>query len=1149
MTPMAAAGMGAGAGSATPQTAAPDFSLSVEPLLTTAPGGTALATVSYKPINGFKGEIALAITGLPSTTHVSYASTNIGLIAPGVTVPSELFLMDFYTYVNPGTYDFTITGTSGTLKHTASGKVVVKQSSYAAFEVVLNFFEFSMARGGNAANGIGISLTGDGDGSGSIEYSVLGLPVGVKATFGQNPAAMDDPGNWLAISANSTATLANYQTVIVVATRAADGFQSATTFLLNVTPLVGTLPGNRTKFVRTDGTQAGAAYDAAHDRLFVSNPDWNRIDVISVATGKITSSIPAQQPTGLALTPDGTQLIAGSYLNQILTIDAGSLQVVERTPVPASLAASTQSIEPVQVLPMANGNVLLGFSPGADDYTLAKWDPKANTFTGLSPFGPRNNRLGALVASASGKNMLAVTIYDGEASHMALFDAASDSFAVQALSPVGQLNSIAANPLGTGFAVAGAGGLALLNDELQTTDMPMLPASGYVVGMAYSPDGTRLLVDYDASYSRVLLTLDAATGALLGVAPDASYCGWSDSCNSEVLAADNNGFVFFTAGNGLVFADADNFQNILDLPANSPIPTSTRLSPNEAPLGKPLPTQFLNTGYDVPPDVWFGDARGTRIANGPADLDATAPASETPGMVDVKTVFPDGWYTMAPQAFSYGSQILFTSAQVTGTNGNVKLDLIGYGLIGDGSGIAVSIGGQRASVLSATNYQSPSPQAPVLSLLDDVQVLVPEGPVGLADITLTSRSGTSTIKNGFTYLPGIIDYYLADSPTNILFDAKRDRVYLAAKTQIDVFDAATREFLTPITPPTAKRVRQLDGMALTPDGSKLLIVDSNNIQLLIVDPDSPTKIVRVAVQPGATVYYAGASSVAATSTNKAIVGVVAQTSVMCPSGPYYEVDLSKLTVSTLSIPGVSCIPGEAQVLSDTKGDNVIAAGGGAALWNVTENQWTSLPFAGGYDAAFSGDGYWYSSGMMAFNPQLWEQTQLQVPVFFGGGTYGYPETLMPGAKLNSSGSLLYQPLGQNIDVMDVNRGTWLRRIVMPENVQFAQNPMALDEASNRLFLITNEGLTVIQMDAPQLSIGYLNPPSGPQAGGTTVTVRGSGFEPGATVKIGGKNATAIFIDSSTLTVTTPTLPAGGARVQVSNPGGASYWLDDEFTAQ
>ena len=56
---------------------------------------------------------------------------------------------------------------------------------------------------------------------------------------------------------------------------------------------------------------------------------------------------------------------------------------------------------------------------------------------------------------------------------------------------------------------------------------------------------------------------------------------------------------------------------------------------------------------------------------------------------------------------------------------------------------------------------------------------------------------------------------------------------------------------------------------------------------------------------------------------------------------------------------------------------------------------------------------------------------------------------------------------------------------------------------------------------PELRIDSLSPATGPTAGGTTVTLRGAGFDSGAVVLFGGSSVTATFVDEGTLTVTTP----------------------------
>src|SRR5204862_6807548 len=68
------------------------------------------------------------------------------------------------------------------------------------------------------------------------------------------------------------------------------------------------------------------------------------------------------------------------------------------------------------------------------------------------------------------------------------------------------------------------------------------------------------------------------------------------------------------------------------------------------------------------------------------------------------------------------------------------------------------------------------------------------------------------------------------------------------------------------------------------------------------------------------------------------------------------------------------------------------------------------------------------------------------------------------------------------------------------------------------------------------SITSVTPNSGPSAGGTAVTISGSNFASGATVRFGGTPATAVaVVNSSTINATTPAHSAGDVSVTVTNP--------------
>jgi IPT/TIG domain len=80
------------------------------------------------------------------------------------------------------------------------------------------------------------------------------------------------------------------------------------------------------------------------------------------------------------------------------------------------------------------------------------------------------------------------------------------------------------------------------------------------------------------------------------------------------------------------------------------------------------------------------------------------------------------------------------------------------------------------------------------------------------------------------------------------------------------------------------------------------------------------------------------------------------------------------------------------------------------------------------------------------------------------------------------------------------------------------------------------------------TVTSIAPASGSTAGGTNVTLTGTGFAAGATVTIGGVSATNVQVTSSTtITATTPAHAAGAVSIVVTNPDGQSGTLANGFT--
>ncbi len=105
-------------------------------------------------------------------------------------------------------------------------------------------------------------------------------------------------------------------------------------------------------------------------------------------------------------------------------------------------------------------------------------------------------------------------------------------------------------------------------------------------------------------------------------------------------------------------------------------------------------------------------------------------------------------------------------------------------------------------------------------------------------------------------------------------------------------------------------------------------------------------------------------------------------------------------------------------------------------------------------------------------------------------------------------------------------------------------------ATGELVTATATGPTGNTSEFSQQLVFTSDPPLGPAAGGTTVTLKGMLFEDGASVTVGGVPATSVDVaDPQTITAKTPALPPGSVNdVVVSNPSGSSGALTNAWAA-
>jgi subtilisin family serine protease len=158
----------------------PDFSLGVTPSAQTVNAGDAAAySVSVGSLNGFTGDVALSLSGLPAS--VGSATFSPATVAGAGT--SQLTVTTLGTAPG-GPYQLTITGTSGAITHTATVSLAV---SARDFTLSATPPSITVTRGQTASYSVAVGSLGGF--TGAVALSLSGAPSGSIASWSANPVA------------------------------------------------------------------------------------------------------------------------------------------------------------------------------------------------------------------------------------------------------------------------------------------------------------------------------------------------------------------------------------------------------------------------------------------------------------------------------------------------------------------------------------------------------------------------------------------------------------------------------------------------------------------------------------------------------------------------------------------------------------------------------------------------------------------------------------------------------------------------------------------------------------------------------------------------------------------------------------------------
>ncbi|HKW76663.1 MAG TPA: protease pro-enzyme activation domain-containing protein [Terriglobales bacterium] len=349
-----------------------DFSLAATPPSQTVVQGSSTSySVSLTPINGYAGTVNFSVSGLPAGATGAFTPTS--LVGSGTT---SLAVSTAAT-TPAGSYTLTITGTDGTLTHTATVTLVVNQPDFA---IAATPASQSLQQGGSTS--YTVTLSAINGYAGTVNFSVSGLPVGATATF--TPASLVGSGtSTLAITTANPTTSGSYTLTItgsdgtLTHTASVSLVVSAPDFSLSSTPASQT--------INQGGT---TSYSIA-------------VNPISGYTGTVSFAVSAL-PAGASATFNPVSVLAGSSTSLNITSTPSVVPGSYPLTVTGSDGTLTHTVSITLVVTPA-GDFILGASPASQTINSGENTGFGFTISSVNGFtGVVSLTVSGLPAGASG---------------------------------------------------------------------------------------------------------------------------------------------------------------------------------------------------------------------------------------------------------------------------------------------------------------------------------------------------------------------------------------------------------------------------------------------------------------------------------------------------------------------------------------------------------------------------------------------------------------------------------------------------------------------------------------------------------------------------------------------------------------------------
>jgi YVTN family beta-propeller protein len=1156
----------------------PDFSISVSPNALTLTAGTSSSfQVSLSPIDGFSGSATVSVSGLPTGVTIQPASGfSVSASSP------QTVTVNIASSVTAGNYSIQVSASSGSLSHSGTVGVTVTVPVNPDFALTVNPASLSIVSGSGAS--FNVSIQGSGGFSGGVQIQISGLPTG--STISPAGSFTLYPAQSQTVTLGTADSLSQGSYNLTVAGSSGTLSHSGTE---SVTVESSQAPPSRADFVRTDDTPGGIVYDQLHQRVYETNPIAGTVDAISTVTHQILRRIPVPSPAGIDISPDDSTVFIGTTTQAVYAMDTATMALTARYVAPLGHTAGNASVvtaePPSAPVAAPDGTVLISEVNVSGGGQIMDWNPTTGTTTTVNANPPTGFIYGAAngVMGPSADHTKVILSNDQNPSTVYVYDEATNTFSAP-LSVDGYVFSVAVNPAGTQFAMAEFTNAlvfqtVLLDANLNT--IATIPGAGNVLyNVLYSADGKYLYesVDYGQYGFPLILLINTTTFEVAGLSPlyTSEEALRSPSGQSAIpLATDRTGLVFGSADHGLSIDDTTDLRNYT---ANPGYPTNDfSLVPNAGPVGQTQSVQVETASYPSVPQVWFGPVAGSSAVGG-SYLEATAPAFGQTGPVNVRingtingTDIAQAWM---PNAYTYGAMLSPGPDLAAPAAGGVVATLYGYGLGNNSaspgswaSETTATLGGQSATISSGLLYTGtggyPFP-------LWDLTAKVPATTPGDGDINVTTPWGTSTLHNVYHALD-MPSYALDGTPYSMLYDPTRQQLYIAVTDHVDVFSLANDSFASTIQVPTLNGLKQLGGMALTPDGSKLLVANWGDGSVAVIDPDNPSTATAVAVgvPPSQSPWDQGPNQLAATNTGLVFVGVGGEPFTMAPTlkntdarqlmrpgsprrfttpsqqeAGVWTIDLNSM--SATAYPPMANFAAAPAISASSDGSEVCFTGGyvGFALYNSATTDLTqgdmyasraSCAVTGSEAASASADN---GFGAVIDNLDGEELTNTNLTDYEQSALGTLPE--IQGVALDTTGALLYLPFTNSIGVFDAHTGEYRESILTPGIAALSDGSIDIDDTGTQIFIVTASGLTVVKMDKLPLAIGSVT------GSGGSWTITGTGFSAGTTVTVDGAAVSTEYVDAQHLAVSEAPALSSAHTVELTNPDGHSYTYDAAY---